>query len=240
MKKNNLKEDELDDINLSKIKNSVVNAIKNYEESISLIKTESLDISELSDKDLRNKVNDMYINGAKNNAILKKLVISSIDKTVNIQGTIEYKGLFKARRNSSPATLWEIEAGNYFYIFFSKEECIIYELDNYFRVTFIRKYKREEFYLFFPYPKYERITILFNKSLKNSIYTNEFVLYTNLSEIDCDFSIFIDKLLELGFRKPKTLVEKYKITDCRQPLALNLYPVCLILILVLISILAWV
>ncbi|MGL4740224.1 MAG: hypothetical protein ACRC41_05380 [Sarcina sp.] len=236
MKKNTLKEDELDDINLSKIKNSVVKAIKDYENGKSLIRKEDLDISELSDKELRNKINDMYINGAKNNSILKKLVISTIDKTVDIKGDIEYKALFKARRNSSPATLWEIEAGNYFYIFFSKEECIIYELDNYFRVTFIRKYKKEEFYLFFPYPKYERITILFNKSLKKSIYTNEFILYTNLSEVDEEFNNFMDKLLKLGFRKPKNITEKWKITDCRQPLSINLFPICLIFIFILIFI----
>ncbi|MGL5767061.1 MAG: hypothetical protein ACRCX8_15610, partial [Sarcina sp.] len=155
-----------------------------------------------------------------------------------IDGQIEYKALFKTRRNSSPATFWEIQGGNYFYIFFSKMECVIYELDNYFRVTFIRRYKKDEFYIFFPYPKYERLTILFNKNLKKSIYTNEFVLYANLTEIDDDFSILMDKLIELGFRKPKTLSEKWKITDCRRPLSLNLYPICLILILIIIFIIA--
>ncbi|MGL4990971.1 MAG: hypothetical protein ACRC57_07405 [Sarcina sp.] len=236
--KNNYNEDELDDINLSKIKSSVIKAIKDYENGVSLVKVEALDMSELYDKELRNKINDMYINGAKNNSILKKLVLSSIDKTVEIDGQIEYKALFKTRRNSSPATLWEIQGGNYFYIFFSKMECVIYELDNYFRVTFIRRYKKDEFYIFFPYLKYERLTILFNKNLKKSIYTNEFVLYANLTEIDDDFSILMDKLIELGFRKPKTLSEKWKITDCRRPLSLNLYPICLILILIIIFIIA--
>ena len=199
---------------LKKIKKKVVKAIKEFDDCKSEITSASFNVEAIRKNVLKSELNDKYINGAKNTMILKDFVLDAINKDLKINGEVIFKKLYKAIVNDAAPSYITRGGGFYFYFVFSNMECLIYQLDNFYRVQ--KKYKYlKEYFEGFVFLKGKLFIKFKDNPNEKSIYSNDFYLYGVIDDEREYFKEIIVVLESLGFTENKN-IDKFETKNIKK------------------------
>ena len=124
----------------ARILKNIKETIYYYEKNRPNIEKEKLNLEDIKEETLNNKFNNKYINGVRNSFILKDLVLGELDREESTENLI-YKNDFYVNRENTGPNILTMGGGFYFYSLLYKDRIVIYELDNFFKVSKRNSYK---------------------------------------------------------------------------------------------------